>query len=301
MGTVVSMRVYGKEEAFSGSLWDMVAQLENTLLSKSVEGSEVFVLNRAIEAGEQKLQVSDKLYDYLQHGSRIFQDSQGAFDLSIGALSALWNLDAQTGTENPVIPTEEAIREAKEYIGFQHCQLQDNTVTVDARVQFDLGAVGKGLALDEIRASLEQEQVTAAVISMGGSIMTYGEKPDGSSFKVAIVNPFHTDERIGYLELKGTNCISTSGSYERYIEVDNNRYHHILDPFSGYPAKSGVVSVTVVSDNGFESDALSTACFVLGVEKGMILADKYHAQVLFVTDSGEIVMSPALEALFVKE
>jgi len=302
MGTVVSMRVYGEGEEVSNSLWELISNLENTVLSKRVAGSEVYELNQGLSLGEsEELMVSKQLMDYLQHGKQIWEDSEGAFDLTLGALSALWNIDEQTGSEQPVLPTEQEITGAKNKSGFYNCDLDNQCIQTKGSFQLDLGAVGKGLALDEIKKSLDENKVSAAVISMGGSILTYGEKPDKSSFKVAIVNPFQTEERIGYLEITGTKCISTSGSYERYIEINNMRYHHILDPATGYPAQSGVVSVTIVSDNGFESDALSTACFILGTEKGMTLAAKYHALALFITDSGDIIMSPELESMFVKE
>lgn len=153
--------------------------------------------------------------------------------------------------------------------------------------------------MDEIRRVLEQrEEISGGVISVGGSILVYGAKPDGSSWKVAIVNPADTASAIGYMSLKGTWCVSTSGDYERYAMVDGIRYHHILNPATGYPADSGVRSVTVLSDSGLLSDALSTACFVLGIEEGMELAEKYGAEALFVDTKGNIVMSPGMEECF---
>ncbi|MGN1144872.1 MAG: FAD:protein FMN transferase, partial [Acetatifactor sp.] len=137
-----------------------------------------------------------------------------------------------------------------------------------------------------------------AVISVGGSVLTYGEKPDGDSWRVGILNPFDTSENLGYLSLTGQWCISTSGDYERFVEVDGIRYHHIIDPATGYPAQSGVSSVTVLTKDGLLSDALSTACFVLGVEKGSRLAEEFDAEVLFVDKSGEMHMSKGMEEYF---
>ena len=134
--------------------------------------------------------------------------------------------------------------------------------------------------------------------SGGGSILTYGEKPDNSSFRIGILDPAEPSRNIGILTLDGEWCISTSGDYERYVEVEGVRYHHILDPATGYPADSGVRSVTVLSQDGLLSDGLSTACFILGEEKGMALAKEYGVHVLFVLEDGRILMSPGMETFF---
>ena len=112
------------------------------------------------------------------------------------------------------------------------------------------------------------------------------------------MDPADPGKNIGILTLTGNFCISTSGDYERFFEVDGKRYHHILDPKTGEPSDGGIHGVTVVSESGFLSDALSTACFVLGREKGMKLARKYGAEVLFVEDGNEIFMSEGMKALF---
>ena len=140
----------------------------------------------------------------------------------------------------------------------------------------------------------EHEKITGATIAVGGSVLTYGEKPDGSSWKVGIVNPRETSYYVGILEVDGQWCISTSGDYERYVEVDGIRYHHIIDPDTGYPADSGVTSVTVLTKDGFLSDALSTACFILGKDAGMKLAESYGAEVLFVEKDGTVSMTEGM-------
>ena len=166
----------------------------------------------------------------------------------------------------------------------------------------DLGAVGKGLACDDILAYLEgQAEVKAAVISVGGGILTYGEKPDGTAFRVAITDPFDTGAYCGYLTLTGNWFVSTSGDYERFVEVDGKRYHHILNPATGYPAESGVKSVTILSKNGMISDALSTACFVLGEEKGRLLAEKYGVEALFISEDGIISMTKGMREYFTEQ
>lgn len=143
-----------------------------------------------------------------------------------------------------------------------------------------------------------QNAVTGAVISLGGSILTYGSKPDGSTWKVGIIDPFDKSSNIGILSLEGQWCVSTSGDYERYVEVDGVRYHHILDPKTGTPAVSDVRGVTVLLKDGLLSDGLSTACFILGPEKGMALAAEYGAEALFILSDGEVVLSEGMEQYY---
>ncbi len=166
-------------------------------------------------------------------------------------------------------------------------------------MQLDLGAVGKGLALSRILELLEEEpEVSGAVVYLGGSVLTYGSRLDGGSWKIGIADPSDPSSSVGILTLEGQWCVSTSGDYERYVERDGVRWHHILDPATGLPADSGVRSATILSRDGLLGDGLSTACFILGPEKGLELAGEYGAEVLFILDDGEFVMSEGMEAFF---
>ena len=128
--------------------------------------------------------------------------------------------------------------------------------------------------------------------------MTYGTKNDNTPWQVGVVDPQDTSKLLGTLSLTGTCFVSTSGDYERYVEMDGIRYHHILDPATGYPADSGVSSVTIVCDSGILSDALSTACFVLGVEEGMELAQSYGVKALFADENGQLYMTEDMQEIF---
>ena len=125
--------------------------------------------------------------------------------------------------------------------------------------------------------------------------MTYGEKPEGGGWRVAVMDPFDTSAYVGILTLDGGWCVSTSGDYQRFVEAEGVRYHHSYDPSSGYPAQSGVAGVTILSHSGLESDALSTACFILGVEAGLELAERYGAEALFVEKDGRVTMTAGME------
>lgn len=175
-----------------------------------------------------------------------------------------------------------------------------SSIYIEDKCTLDLGAVGKGIACDVVQDYLKkQKEVSGAVIAVGGSILLYGDKTDGSTWNVAVQDPRGQDgEAMGVLSLSGTTNVSTSGDYEKYFMQDGKRYHHILDPSTGYPAESGLISVTVVSDNGLLSDGLSTACFVLGKEKGEKLLESYGAEGIFIDQNKKVTVTKGLQNKF---
>lgn len=315
MGTVISQTVYltGNPQKITNSetnekITDDILQklndLEQEELSWRVENSEVTRINAA--AGEGQTPVSPVMAGWLERCLQISEESAGAFDVSIGCLSRLWDIDTWAAAEDPQdyeLPEQEAITQALATAGWQEIQLEQRAdgalVSIPAEMQIDLGAVGKGVALDEIRGILEDHpEVSGAVISVGGSILTYGSKPEGGAWQIAVTDPLDPSESVGVLTLNGEYCISTSGDYERYVEVDGVRYHHILDPRTGFPARSDVAGVTIVARDGFLSDAVSTACFVLGQEEGRKLLEKHDAEGLFIDHEGEITMTEGMQQYF---
>lgn len=315
MGTVVTQKLYTEGDDVTGDVEQLLSDLEETKLSRRIAGSEIAKLNANAGTGTYT-EVSGELAEMLKELSGIYEDSDGALDVSIGALVSLWDIDAHAQeiyedagqtegageTEGYRLPDETEIKEALSYSGFSKIERRDNSFLLPEGMILDLGAVGKGLACDDILTYLEEQtDVRAAVISVGGSILTYGEKPDGKAFKVAVTDPFDTGTYRGYLTLTGNWFVSTSGDYERFVEVDGKRYHHILNPATGYPAERGVKSVTILSKNGMISDALSTACFVLGEEKGLLLAEKYGVEALFILEDGNISMTEGMQEYFTEQ
>lgn len=312
MGTVIKQNIYSlkEDESATDEILTLIRTLEQETLSRRSESSEVYKINRYFERANSgdntALQISGELGLILENCLRVWDSSHGAFDVTLAPVICLWDIDSWAGGTREgafEIPMQQEILKALDDCGSGGIELEELAEGYEIRLpqemELDMGAVGKGIALDEIRSWLKQrENITGAVISVGGSILVYGSKPDKSSFKVAIADPSDTASVIGYLSLEGTWCISTSGDYERYVEAEGVRYHHILDPATGYPADSGVRSVTILSKSGFISDALSTACFVLGVDEGMKLAEEYGAEVLFVDREGNIVMSKGMEEYF---
>lgn len=315
MGTVIWQSIYaaGEDAAqkVSREIMDYLDNLEQEKLSWRLDTSEVYKIN-ASAGSPEGYQASEEMASLLRRCKELYQQSDGAFDATLGPVVRLWNIDqwaAGGQTENFCPPSSQTLADALRKTGSDKLVIEETPSSSEQTIRtyvyipqgtgIDLGAVGKGYALAEIRNLLEQNpEVTGAVISVGGSVLTYGEKPDGSSWKVGITDPFDTSATIGVLSLRGEWCVSTSGDYERYMEADGVRYHHILNPATGYPADSGVRSVTVLSKDGLLSDGLSTACFILGPEKGMELAVRYDAEVLFILDDGEVVMSEGMEGYY---
>lgn len=307
MGTVIQQTLYApKEEALDVSVqgMELLEKLEGEMLSWRLDTSEVYRIN-ATASSQEGTVLSEDMALLLERCMEIHADSQGAFDITLGSLTGLWNIDkwaSEEAEEEFRLPSPEEVEEALTLCGSERLKLERGAqarLFMPAGMRLDLGAVGKGLALSELCDMLEEQtDIQGAVISLGGSILTYGAKPDGSAWRVAIINPFDTSSNVGVLTLQGQWCVSTSGDYERYVEVDGVRYHHILDPETGYPAVTSVRGVSILSKDGLLSDALSTACFLLGPEKGMELAEHYEAEALFIMEDGELILSEGMEKLF---
>lgn len=306
MGTVVQSTVYTENtetgEEVLAYINACLKRNDEEVLSWRVKESEIANLNAA--AGDlQGYVLSDRngLDADLRTIWELSEKSNGALDVTIGPVTQVWNLDywAVEGADNFKPPSVELIESILEDTGYQKVSIEGKKVILPAQMKLDLGAVGKGIVCDRIGQYLQgQESVSAAIITVGGSVLTYGEKPDGSAWNVAIVHPREENAYLGTVTLNGSHYVATSGDYERYVEWEGKRYHHIIDPNTGYPADGGLCSVTIVSESGLLSDALSTACFVLGVEKGMELAEEYGVQALFVTENLEFFMTEGMNALF---
>ena len=230
-----------------------------------------------------------EMKEVFEDALQVSKDSQGAFDLTVLPLSQLWNFDKLGDSDFDVstmkVPDKEDIAQAMAKVDYTQLKYDDATgilTTENPDIQIELGAIGKGYAIEQAKDVLKRSDASGGMVSAGSSIYVCGTKKDGSRFRVALRDP-RGDENsaIGVLTLSDTT-ISTSGDYERYFEKDGVRYHHILDPRTGYPADSGLMQVTIICDDSVIGDALSTACFVLGLDKGMNLAAKYGVNAIFV-------------------
>ena len=281
MDTVVTATASGPgSEAAITEIGEIVNGLD-AMLSRHSESSEISVLNE--NSGGI---LSEKLSAYFHVLLDVCKKSNGAFDITLGAVSDLWGFG-----RNPRIPDEAELRKVLSESGYENVIISGSSLTLSSGI-IDFGAVGKGIALDEIRTLLDEKRINAATISVGGSVLVYGK----DTVKVGIRDPYGNAGRsVAALSLSDV-CVSTSGSYERCFEENEKNYHHILDPETGYPVDNGLVSVTIISESGLLSDALSTACFVLGIEEGTALAEAYGCEAVFITEDKRIYATQTLES-----
>lgn len=324
MGTSVSYQIYGDTKTSKKAAEDLnnkIKLLDENMISWRSEGSELFLVNNNYVINEE-YQISDELSNILSDSLALCEKTGGALDITIRPLASLWGIEDKSSEEFS-IPDASIIKDMIENIGYENISIRDNGITISKdNMVLDLGAIGKGYALDYVRNELisggafksiatnntlsvqnkelseEYNELTGAIVSVGGSILVLGSKPNNKDWKVGIRNPKgDIDEMIGYIDIApGSNvCISTSGDYEKYIEKDGKKYHHIIDPASGYPAESDLSSVTIVCENGLISDGLSTACFILGYEASQQLLKYYDAEAIFIDKNNNITVTGNLE------
>jgi len=262
MNTVMQFKIWGKDaENGYGQIITKLYELESSWSATS-EDSILWQLNKdnklfQPEPGQSAL---------LAKAEALSEHTGGAFNPKMRCLSETWGFY----DEQHRIPT------------------QDEIDTAMADPQWDLGGALKGYAGQKCVELLTKLDIDRALLNLGGNVQTFGDKPDGAPWQIAIQNPDGGDY-VGIVSVTGTMAVVTSGDYQRYFEKDGVRYHHILDPETGYPADSGLRSVTVICADGMTADALSTALFVMGLEKGIEFwqeSDDFEA--VFLTEDGSI-------------
>lgn len=288
MGSEIKIQLYGfRNDSVADEILERISDTENNHISRYKESSEIYKLNSGT-ASEVSVFTSGELKTILN----ICEKSGGALDITLGGLSDLWDFDSAKNT----VPEQAEIEKLQSYSGYEKVRVDGNTVTLGENQLLDLGAVGKGLACDMAQSVLQTANVRRALVSVGGSVLTHiGSETVKQDFTIGIRAPEKDDfSPFMTVKLTGTNFISTSGNYEKYFEADGITYHHILDPETGYPADSGLKSVTIISDSGLYSDALSTACFVLGIEKSEDLLKEYNAEAIFVDNESNVYVPASL-------
>lgn len=294
MDTVMDFSVYGSsaEEAIDASI-EEIYRIED-LLSCTIEDSLISSIN---ESNGQAVEITDEVKELLQDAMWLSRATDGAFDITVAPIVSAWGFR----DKNYRIPSAEEILDLLKYVGSDRIQLSGNEIELEPGMSIDLGGIAKGYAADQVADILRSYGVDSTIISLGGNVYAKGTKPDGSSWRVAVRDPANAEDYVGTLLLENAYAV-TSGGYQRYFEQDGQVYHHIIDPSTGYPADSGLTSVTVISDSGTACDALSTALFVLGEEGAIELWqnpdwDRVFDMVL-VTDDGRVIITPGLADRF---
>ncbi|MDD6647517.1 MAG: FAD:protein FMN transferase [Firmicutes bacterium] len=257
------------DQAFAG-----IREYEN-MLSRTVEGSDVYRINHA---EGKSTEVSEETLDVIRTGLLMAELSGGKFDITVGALTDLWKFTS----DNPSVPEDQEISKALETVGYENITMKGNEVGLsDSETRIDLGGVAKGYIADKTGEYMEAQGVTKAIINLGGNITAIGEKEEDTPWNIGIERPYSDrSEIVGSIKVSDKTVV-TSGIYERQFVEDGVRYHHVLDPQTGYPAETDLeaVTITAVKGNSGFCDSLSTACLILGKEKAhrlvLKLQDEY--------------------------
>lgn len=300
LNTYCTITIYDtQKEALIRDAFAYARSLENKL-SRTVETSEIWAFNHSAPG---EFQLSAQAAEVIEKGLSYGQKSEGLFDITIGSLTELWDFSAV----QPVVPDSTAIQEALGHVGYAKVELMYRESSdlyflakQDPDIHLDLGGIAKGYIADRTAGFLEQEGVTSAVVNFGGNVVVVGEKPDGSPWVIGVEKPFsgQEEEAIEARELIGTVSIQsgsvvTSGTYERKFYQDGKLYYHILDPNTGYPRQTDVMSVTVTGASSTECDALSTTCLMLGLEKGRALIESTEGyEGIFIAQDGTVSFTP---------
>lgn len=295
MDTVMTLTAYG--EAAGAALDAAAAEINETarLLDPEQEGSLVWTLNHS---GGAQTEVPELLYHMLDTAGTVYARSGGALDLSVYPVVRTWGFIDQAYR----VPSPDEIAAAMEGVNYAAVTFEQTGDTCFAAVpdgmEISFGSVAKGAMSDAVVDTLRENGVTSAVISLGGNVQTLGLRPDGSDWTVAVQDPHDTGTFLGTIAV-GETAVVTSGSYQRYFEENGMVYHHIIDPATGYPAESGLLSATVVCPDGAMADCLSTAMFVLGEEGALEYWRTWGGfELLLVTTDGRVVLTDGLRDAF---
>ncbi|RKD33208.1 FAD:protein FMN transferase [Thermohalobacter berrensis] len=295
LGTIATVTLFDSDnENILDKVFQRINEIEQRM-SVNIEESDISKLNQ--NAGKEAVEVHEDVYYVLEMAKKYAQISNGAYEPTIGPLVDLWAI----GTEDEKIPEDKEIKIALERIGFNNLQLLGNNKAFLKKegMKVDLGGIAKGYAADEVNRILTENGVKRAIIDLGGNVYVKGLKEDGSKWRVGIQNPFEVrGNHIGIITLSN-KAVVTSGDYERYFEEEGIRYHHILDRNTGYPARNEVAGVSVITDNSMVADALSTALFVLGVDKGLELVESMeNVDVIYITKDYKVYISSGIKDNF---
>ena len=303
LNTAVQITIYDSQD--KALLDDCLALCDKyeLVFSRTNEKSELYKLNHRKDTSDKDpnadgqttpypvsgtadtWHISEDLAALLSEGLDITRESDGAFDIAIAPLTSLWDFTA----EDPKVPDDAAIQKALPLCSSDGVTIDGQDITLPSDdIQFDVGAIAKGYIADRMKDLLVKKGVKSAIINLGGNVLCIGSKPDGTPFKVGIQKPFaDRNETEAVMDITGKSVVS-SGIYERCFKQGGKLYHHILNPQTGYPYENGLISVTIISDQSVDGDALSTTCFALGLEDGLKFAEKKGVQAVFITEDYEL-------------
>lgn len=300
LGTVNEITIFNESQHKSDKLLIECGNILNDIdkkMSSHIQTSEVSQINQ--NAGKDFVKVSEDTFNVISLSIKYSDLSHGNFDITIGPIVDLWGI----GTDNAKVPSQKEIDKALSLVNYKNIILNEDTHSIklaNKDMDIDLGGIAKGFAADKIASYLKSENVKRAIINLGGNIYTIGYKDKNIPFNIGIQDPTKPrGNAIGTIQASNISVV-TSGIYERYIEKNNKIYHHMLNPFTGYPFENNLSSVTIISDKSINCDALSTSAFGLGVDKGLALINSIKdVDAIFITKDKKVYLSKNIKNNFI--
>lgn len=286
LGTIIQLTVYKNEDvpAIKEAI-DRLVEIDDKM-SFFKDYSEISKINK--NAGSTSQQVSMDTYFVIEKALYYSKLSKGAFDITIRPVVSLWGI----GSKHPQIPNDDEIKNRLKLVNYKNIVMDKNTKSIRLKHKkqcIDLGSIAKGYAADEVKKIFIRNNVTSAMINLGGNVFALGNKSDGSLWNIGIQDPLKSrGEYVGIVSFADKSVV-TSGNYERYFISNGKKYHHIIDPNTGYPSDNGVISATIISEKSIDGDALSTCAYVMGLKKGLKLINSIDGvEGIFITEDKKI-------------
>lgn len=272
--TVVSITADEKDKEHIDRAIGLCNEYEN-IFSRTSPRSELYKINNS-----SIKDLSPHMKNVVEFSLDFSKKTKGAFDITVAPLCELWNVNSR---KEP--PSEAEVKEALNTVGYEKISLSPFSLN---GAMLDLGAVAKGYIADKLSADFKEKGVDNVIIDLGGNVAVLGE------YTVGIRNPSSPDEVFATIRLKDKSAV-TSGAYQRYFEYEGKRYHHIIDPRTGYSAQSGITSVTVISPSSMHADALSTAIFILGEDALSLCSEFSDTDALIITKDNKVITTDNFE------
>ncbi len=288
MDTVMDLKIYSENDEALSEAKAEIRRID-TLFDRGNENSDIYKINK-----NKSADVSAETADVIRTALSISDRTGGAFDITVAPVMDLWGF---YGNEFNV-PSDDELQSTLEGVGYEKIRFDNTNISIPENTGIDLGGIGKGYASDRIANLLKNKGVKSAIISLGGNVHAICKRNDESEWTVGITDPHNKSQLIGKLKISD-KAVITSGAYQRYFEQGGITYHHIIDPTTGKSADSGLASVTVIADSGMTADGLSTALFVMGLDKAIELwRGSSDFDAVFVDEGGMIYVTEGIADVF---
>jgi thiamine biosynthesis lipoprotein len=296
LGTIIHLKAFGRkaEKAIEEAI-EKLTDIDNKM-SAFKDYSEISRINK--NAGISSQSVSEDTFYVIKEAIYYSELLEGTFDPTIRPLVSLWGI----GTKNERIPKEEEIQEKLKLVNYRDIILDVKNTSIKLKKHnqsLDVGGIAKGFAADEVKNIFKKYKIKNALIDLGGNILTLGSKTDGSTWNVGIQDPLgNRGEFVGIVSIKDKSVV-TSGNYERFFMKNGKSFHHILNPKTGYPSESKIISVTIISEKSIQGDGLSTGVYIMGVEKSLKLIESLDGiDAIFITENKEVYTTSGIKNYF---